>query len=497
MRVRGASGFARASVLVTVDVDGNVIDAKLTDEGFDGAASAALAAARKWKFTPQSFEGKPIQAVGEITIEIDPTEIPPDASVPFPNAAPDDVEVTLERSSCYGTCPDYRVTIKGDGTVRFSTREMSFPGMAAEVHRLFNGENVLWRGTQEARVSRQAVAGLIGKFQSSHFMGMKPEYIAAVTDNPTYALTLRIGRVTKRVVDYVGRDVGMPASVTALEDAVDAVAGTDRWVRGNARTVELLKAQGFNFRSKDAADLIQSAIRLNWRPSERTGTIELIQAAIAEGLDLSASVEIPVRGQSKASATIGSVITQFAAESGNLALFEQMKRAGQVDRLNKERLDSIFVSDMGCNPQIAKNLVQAGANPKALGEHGNSLHELRSGNGPCAKVSSERRAEMAAALVTLGVPLEARDDIGWTPLMGSLDSSVAQILLNAGANPNAKEEGGSTTAVLSMNDDRTVLVLLRAGADPKVKDEDGTLREQARKRHWPATLAWLDAHSIN
>jgi TonB family protein len=495
VRVPGVSGFSQVSVLVTVDVDGNVTNAKVADDRLDGDASAALAAARNWKFRPQSFDGKPIQAVGGITIEFDPPEIPPDTSVPFPTAVPEDIEITLERNACYGSCPDYRVTIKGDGKIRFSTREMNFPGTAAEVHRMFNGQNVLWAGTHEADVGPQAVADLVERFRSSHFMGLKPEYVAGVTDNPTYALTLRVGKVTKRVVDYVGKEVGMPASVTALEDAVDEVAGTDRWVRGNAQTVALLKAQGFNFRSRDAAELVQSAIQLNRWPPEQAGANELIQAAIAEGLDLSTPVGVGVPRRSNESATIGSVIAQYAAETGNVTLFEEMKRAGQVARMTKKSLDSAFMSDMGCRAEIAKALVEAGANSKAVGENGNALHALRSSYGRCADSSSAERVEMAAALVALGVPLEARDSIGWTPLMGSDDPAVAQTLLKAGANLNAKNDDG-TTAVLSLDDDRVVLTLLRAGADPKAKDGDGTLRQQARKRHWPGTLAWLNEHGI-
>ena len=79
--------------------------------------------------------------------------------------------------------------------------------------------------------------------------------------------------------------------------------------------------------------------------------------------------------------------------------------------------------------------------------------------------------------------------------MGSNDPAVAQVLLKAGANPNAKDDDG-TTVVLSLDDDRAVITLLRSGADPKAKDGDGTLRQQARKRHWPGTLAWLDEHRI-
>jgi ankyrin repeat protein len=150
---------------------------------------------------------------------------------------------------------------------------------------------------------------------------------------------------------------------------------------------------------------------------------------------------------------------------------------------------------MGCSAEIAKALIAAGANPKAIGEKGNALHALRSSYGHCANAGSAKRVEMAATLVALGVPLEARDNMGWTPLMGCNDPAVAQALLKAGANLNAKDDNG-TTAVLSMTDDRAVLTLLRAGADPRAKDRYGTLREQAQKRYWPGTLAWLDEHGI-
>ncbi|MBX9797748.1 MAG: hypothetical protein K2Y03_12780 [Sphingomonas sp.] len=495
VRVPGAYGFDRIVVLVTIDVDGNVIDATVTENRFGGDTSAALAAAKTWKFRPQSFDGKPIQAVGEISIGLDPPEIPPDTSVPFPAASPADIEITLERGACYGTCPDYRVTITGDGKVRFSTREMNFPGTAAEVHRMFQGDNVLWGGTHEAKVSPKAAADLIERFRASHFMGMKPGYVAGITDIATYALTLRVGKVTKRVVDYAGKEVGMPVSVIALEDAVDEVAGSDRWVRGNAETVALLKAQGFDFRSRRAAELVHAAIQLNRWPPRPAGINDLIRAAMAEGLDLSTPVDVGGPGRSSASATIGSLIAQYAAETGNIALFEEMKRAGQVARMTKKSLAAAFLSDMGCSARIAKALVEAGANPKSIGEQGNALHQLRQSYGGCAEAGSAKRVEMAAALVALGVPVDARDGIGQTPLMGSNDPAFAQTLLKAGANPNAKDDDG-TSAVLAQDDDRVVLTLLRAGADPKAKNAQGTLRGQARKRHWPGTLAWLDEHGI-
>ena len=55
---------------------------------------------------------------------------------------------------------------------------------------------------------------------------------ASVTDNPTYVLSIAIDGHKKQVVDYVGQWVGMPAAIVELEDDVDALAHTERWIKG-------------------------------------------------------------------------------------------------------------------------------------------------------------------------------------------------------------------------------------------------------------------------
>ena len=53
-----------------------------------------------------------------------------------------------------------------------------------------------------------------------------------MTDLPSCILTLSFDRAQKRVRDYAGEMVGMPAAVRDLEHAVDEAAQTDRWVHG-------------------------------------------------------------------------------------------------------------------------------------------------------------------------------------------------------------------------------------------------------------------------
>lgn len=485
-------GFSELSVLITVGTDGRVVDAKVVDNSSKLDPRPGLTAARTMTFRPPVFEGRPVEAVGRIKIKYQSPEIPPDTSVPFPEAPLENFEITLERSACYGSCPDYRVSVRGDGRVQYSARENPFAESAAEVHLAYNGTNVLLSGPYETRVDPKAVATLISMFRDAHFMGLKPGYVASVTDNPTYALTLRAGKTVKRVADYVGRSAGMPQSVKDLEDAVDRLAGSERWTRGNEETVALLKAQRFDFRSNDAVKLVASAMNWGFRAPDDKRVMRFIRAMLAEGLDLDAKVN-SVRDQK--AVPVGEIIVKFAAEAGDDKLLTHLRESGYLKRVDRRKLDEALQTSMGCNPAIPEMLVKAGANPKAASPEGNALHQVRESYGACAEADSGRRVAMAKALVAIGVPLEARDGINWTPLMGNEDPDVVKVLIDAGANLNAKDENGTTPA-LSTDDDRVLLTLLRAGADPRAKDENGTVRDQARKGHMPASLAWLATHGI-
>lgn len=125
------------------------------------------------------------------------------------------LQITLERGVCFGACPDYTVTVHGDGRVVFEGRRF-----------------VAKEGRQEATISRNAVRALYAKFRAADFYALKDEYRAQVTDLPTYVVTLSVDGRTKRVLDYGGEMMGMPKPVTELQDAIDETAGTRQWVKG-------------------------------------------------------------------------------------------------------------------------------------------------------------------------------------------------------------------------------------------------------------------------
>ena len=128
-----------------------------------------------------------------------------------------DFTITLERSVCFGRCPDYTVSIDEDGNVVFE-----------------GGRFVAASGKHEANVGADAAATLLAQFENAGFWTLQNEYRARVTDLPTYVLTLRVGDREKRVLDYGGTMMGMPEIVRDLEHAVDETAQTAQWVSADA-----------------------------------------------------------------------------------------------------------------------------------------------------------------------------------------------------------------------------------------------------------------------
>ncbi len=495
LRVADSSPSDSVNFMITVDVDGTVIGAQLADKDrpkFDPAP--ALALARTWKFRPQFFEGRPIQAVGEITISYLAPETPPDTTVPFPEIDLDDAEVILQRSAGPFGGIEYGVSIRGDGRVRFSSPDEYYPGKA-EREKLFGIQKTIWPGVHESSVSKNDVVNLIEEFRSAHFMGMRHAYIGGYTDGEYYVLTLRIGITSKRVVDYVGAAVGMPAKVRKLQDAVDAVARTDRWLRFDRETATWLKARGLDFKSQDAAEIVRTAMGYSIKEDFVSGGARFILAAMAEGFDPWMRVKTHAGNGRDVLEPIGFEMFQFAASRGQLELFDALDKRGVIARMSKDALNAMFLDAVGCEPGIAQRLVNAGVDPKAHDWRGNALHHFADGVVHCAADGGNSRAAIAQALIALGVPVDARNEDGETPLMNRNDPAVVKVLLQAGANPNATDNEGNRP-ITSTRDDRVALLLLRAGANPRVRSKDGTLRKIAVDRHWPATLSWLDAHDI-
>ena len=140
----------------------------------------------------------------------------PETRIPFPAIADwSTLRIGLERRPCFGRCPAYKVEIDGRGTVTYL------------------GENfVAAEGVRTAHISERAVRRLYDLFVKADFFWTFDEYESRVTDFPTYLVTISFDGHAKRVRDYAGTSVGMPKEIVDLEESIDAVAGTKKWVEG-------------------------------------------------------------------------------------------------------------------------------------------------------------------------------------------------------------------------------------------------------------------------
>lgn len=128
--------------------------------------------------------------------------------------------ITLQRTVCFGFCPAYTVTISDDGTV------------------VYRGERfVNVTGEQRVQISRDDVQVLLRRFDQAGFEQLRDSYRAPVTDLPTYTITLERNGRRKSVADYGGLSAGMPQAVRDLQNEIDRVANTGRWVLRDGQPV--------------------------------------------------------------------------------------------------------------------------------------------------------------------------------------------------------------------------------------------------------------------
>lgn len=126
--------------------------------------------------------------------------------------------VTLERGTCFGTCPSYRVAISGDGAV-------AFEGKA-------NVDSA--RGT--ARLTAAQVSALAREFDEHRFFAMDTLYVrgargcgAYASDAPTVSTSFQSTTRSHRVVHSLGC-ANAPIALERLEARIAEIAGVARWV---------------------------------------------------------------------------------------------------------------------------------------------------------------------------------------------------------------------------------------------------------------------------
>ena len=133
--------------------------------------------------------------------------------------------VTLQRTGCFGRCPEYSVRVGSDGGVRFIGRS-----------------NVAVPNESTASVPAADAQRLLEQFADAGFFTLDSTYVAGkptcrfhATDLPSAMLDVTIGARSHRVLWDTGCS-DAPAALGQLANRVDSVAVTARWIGSTPRS---------------------------------------------------------------------------------------------------------------------------------------------------------------------------------------------------------------------------------------------------------------------
>jgi hypothetical protein len=286
--------------------------------------------------------------------------------------------ITLERTACLGSCPVYKLSIYPDGSVVYDGKEY-----------------VRVKEVQHYQIGAAAVQELIAKFQAAHYFSFAPAYNhitmpdgteMSVTDMPTTYTSLSLDGRTKKVENYVGA----PQELRQLEDEVDRLARTSRFIRIDADTIREKAKQGWKIRENEATQLLFDVVRWD--------DIDAVRAFLQEGADanaklgeqsllhvansgemvrvlIAAGTEVNVK-----SSIYGTPLLMAAREDDIDALTALLSAGAHVNEPNSEGETPLMKAAYEGNTENCRLLLSSGADIHARDNSGrNALDQARAG----------------------------------------------------------------------------------------------------------------------
>jgi hypothetical protein len=125
-----------------------------------------------------------------------------------PSISAGDFSITLERTGCLGTCPDYKVSIQSDGALKYEGRFY--------VH---------VKGIREKKVPLQVVQRLAQKLREEDFFRWEEKKVVCI-DFPETHITATLNGTRKHVVECCNT----PGKILKLANEIEMITGVKRWI---------------------------------------------------------------------------------------------------------------------------------------------------------------------------------------------------------------------------------------------------------------------------
>lgn len=470
-------------VTFRVDATGRVTCYRATDRvenpfALNPQRRAAIQRMSAWRYAPFLQDGRPVAAV--VSEQVDEYERP-GKRVALPDVPLERAIIALERSGCYGTCPSYRVEIRGNGDVTY------------------HGDGYVdVTGEHRYRVPVDEVLKLVDSLRNKDLWSLRRSYRAAWTDNPTYTLTLRMGDQTHQIEDYIGRRAGMPEAVSQFEAEVDAVARSAMWIHLSQEGVSRLESEGFDFTSTQGARLLARAVANEGSRDDAAMRRVLALGAPIDGDD---EEQWGFRGPHQP-------LVLAALLNGRVALLDPLIARGALatgGRPDQAKIDAAFRAAIAGGRLAAVQAIWAVAgtstHPSLTFTDLSDNEKTAPKQSPVTLLLDGRSAHgrwegraIAQWLVAHGCNLKSAGASGDTLLHIATragDAPFVRYLLDQGLDPSAQGAYG-LPALGSAESEDIAMLLLEAGT--RMDDSDRSFRRYAQSNHWQRVIAWLDAH---
>ncbi len=489
---------------LTIGVDGRVVEVR-TLSGHPLLLQAALDAVRQWEYKPFTMNSKARETAVDVTLDFPPNR-PVHPPLPFPEVRDlKAVTITLSRGS-------YSLKITGDGTVEYD-------GLGS----------VCVEGKHHGHITEEELRALLQDFRSTNYFSLDDEYGGVATDSYTTVSSITIGD-QKKQIQYM---YGAPQELSSLEDAIDTVSRSRKWVSCDAETVPALKEEGIDPRTyaqingalligatyygnSDAVrDLIDAGTSAHVR--DFNGKTPLMIAAMRGLPDMVESL-LKAGADPNAANENGRTALMYGASSGNAVVLQELLMTGaEVNAGSKEGNTPLMAAAAAGNPELISMLIHAGARVNTVGWKrttallAGSMGELEFGDiimgEPHADIPDESidRARVVRLLLDAGsdvnaknedgenalftiydeavrelaktkININSRNNAGETPLLATVSANVAKSLILAGADPNLTDPEGRTALMHSAQNNyvENLKVLVQTGAKLDAQDKDGS-----------------------
>lgn len=296
--------------------------------------------------------------------------------------------ITLELTTCFGSCPAYVLHIDASGAVSFRQGPPS---------------NRLQERTSS--ISADQFRELTAGFEAIRFFELSDSYGPTHTDGSTTYITLAIEGRTKRITHFENG----PPELLELERTIERTANIHGWLHGDSRRFTLLSPIA----------------------GPQMGGGEDLKNEQFVGEDAYAHIKA------------GMTPLMQAAGLGNLATIRrELQQGADVNGADQTGWTALMIASVMAQEQAVSALLDAGARVDQRDFHGDTA---LTGAAAIRFHNLHKAAEVLGSLLAHGASVEAANDLGESALMWAAragNPESIRVLLHAGANPARVDQAG-------------------------------------------------------